>query len=343
MILSNNLKIGYYVHHIGDGHRQRAIAIAKNYPKFFTLIGTNLKNRVENLNYLNLLNDICEKNKSINSHLESTHYTPYNEYSITHRMRLIADWIDDNKPALIVSDVSVEVAMLARLFATPTIYVRLHGDRSDTAHMDAFLAAEALLCPFAEELELQQTAEWVKEKSYYFANLTSSINSNNIMEENNILVLLGAGGNEFTYKHLLLLASELPLWNINVLGTIDKPHCNKSLTNLHLLGWKNNYISYIQKASVIIGSAGDGVVSNILNFKKPYICVPQKRPFNEQLEKAKMLSNLGIDVISDLNFVDWKKLIASTIEKGNIISKIDDNLTAQDAADFLVNIAKRKI
>lgn len=338
----NIMKIGYYVHSHGDGHRQRAIAIAKHYPHIFTLIGTNLENRTEGLDYLDLPSDSCTDDNYTNNHLHLTHYTPYNEPNIRHRMRQISDWIDDNKPDLMVVDVSVEIAMLARILTIPTVYVRLVGKRSDSAHMDAFLAAEALLCPFAKELETETTDEQIRKKSYYFADLSSKTNVEIKAEDNNILVLLGAGGHDFKLKHLIKLAKALPKWKINVLGPIKRSFFKRIPKNLHLHGWIKDYLPYLTKASIVIGSAGDGVVSNVLNLKKPYICVPQYRPFDEQIEKAKKLSEIGIDVIYDLNSVNWKEIIHSTSKKNNLINKINDNLTTKDAANLLIHIAGKK-
>ncbi len=335
-------KIGYYVHHQGDGHRQRAIAIASNAPESFTIIGTNLKNRTNGLSCVDLPNDNLTGVER-NEHLLSTHYTPLGEPLITQRMKKIADWIADNNPCLMVVDVSVEIAMLARLFSVPVIYVRLTGSRFDPAHMDAFLAAEALLCPFSQQLELDEVPSWIKQKCYYFANLTPNISSLATTQANNIVVLLGAGGHEFKIENLIDLAYQLSNWNINVLGIVENNNNFNLPQNLHLNGWVENYANYIEKAAVIVGAAGDGVLANVLNFKKPYICVPQKRAFGEQIEKAKSLKKLGIEVIFDLNQVNWHSLILTTIAKGPIITKIDDNSTAYDAAKMILNIVKRKL
>lgn len=335
-------KIGYYVHHQGDGHRQRAISIAVNFPEIFTLIGTNLKGRTNGLSCIDLPDDNLINIKRMD-HLSSTHYTPLGEPLITQRMKKVADWIADNNPCLMVVDVSVEIAMLARLFSIPTIYVRLAGNRFDSAHMDAFLAAEALLCPFSKQLELDKTPTWVKQKSYYFANLAPDIPKQARAQPDNLVVLLGAGGDEFTIEILISLARQLPNWSINVLGIIENNYNYNLPTNLHLKGWVESYINYIEQAAIVIGAAGDGVLANVLNFKKPYICVPQKRAFDEQIEKAKSLQKIGVEVIFDLNGANWHNLILTTLAKGPIITKIDDNSTAAQAAQMIMYIAQRKL
>lgn len=335
-----NLKIGYYVHHLGDGHRQRALAIASYNPSYFTLIGTNLKNKTHNINYVSLPCDIVKGN-NYNAHLASTSYTPLREPIITQRMGKIAGWIKKNQPNLMVVDVSLEIAMLSRLFSIPTIYVRLVGNRWDSAHMDAFLAAEALLCPFSEQMELPSTPDWVKQKSFYFPKIVAQNIAVHTAEKNNLLVLLGAGGHEITIDNLINLAKQAPSWSIHVLGEVKIPLNINLPKNLYLHGWIKDYQPYIAKAVVVAGAAGDGVVNNVLAYKKAYICLPQQRPFDEQIEKAKALEKLGIEVIFDINNVNWAEKLRITVEKGPIITKIDDETNASDAFNFIINIAKR--
>src|SRR6201996_3466689 len=49
--------IGYYVHHQGDGHRQRALALAEMNPQRITLLGTGLKDRTKDVKSLELPDD----------------------------------------------------------------------------------------------------------------------------------------------------------------------------------------------------------------------------------------------------------------------------------------------
>ena len=62
---------------------------------------------------------------------------------------LIAEWIAHARPALVVVDVSVEVATLCRLMGVPTVVVAMRGDRTDRAHRTAYDSAHALLAPWA--------------------------------------------------------------------------------------------------------------------------------------------------------------------------------------------------
>lgn len=67
-----------------------------------------------------------------------------------------------------VVDVSVEVAMLARLASVPTICVRLNGKRDDAPHLEAFRGAIGLMAPFHPTLEMADTPAWIRDKTVYF-------------------------------------------------------------------------------------------------------------------------------------------------------------------------------
>ncbi|WP_204327890.1 hypothetical protein, partial [Proteus mirabilis] len=66
------------------------------------------------------------------------HYAPLNHPGLRARTARIAAWAARTNPALLVVDVSVEVALFARLLSLPTLVVRLAGRRDDPPHLEAF-------------------------------------------------------------------------------------------------------------------------------------------------------------------------------------------------------------
>ena len=171
-------KIGYYVHHHGAGHRQRAELIAAQLPTQITLLGTGLAGRVGNLACVDLPDDqlsgkrLGDDRKFGAQQPIALHFAPLAHDGVRKRVALMTDWIMRQHPDLMVVDVSVEVAMLARLASTPTVYVRLSGLRTDPAHLDAFRGAQALLEPFHSDLDDPAMPTWVRAKTYYAPGLT---------------------------------------------------------------------------------------------------------------------------------------------------------------------------
>ena len=69
----------------------------------------------------------------------------------------------------------------------------------------------------------------------------------------------------------------LSVWQ--AIGPVSNPAA--SPVNLQLLGWVENADDYIAAASIVIGAAGDGVVNSVIAAGKPFICLPQDRPYGE--------------------------------------------------------------
>jgi predicted glycosyltransferase len=67
--------------------------------------------------------------------------------------------------------------------------------------------------------------------------------------------------------------------------------------NLTIAGWVETAAEEIASAGIVIGQAGDGLVSAVIAAGRPFICLPQPRPFDEQMVKARRLEALGIAIV----------------------------------------------
>jgi predicted glycosyltransferase len=292
--------IGYYVHHHGDGHRQRALAIAQAapVPGCYTLIGTGITGKTEDIACLDVADDYggaIHANRTMGIG-ESLHYAPHDHDGIRARMATISQWIMREKPALIVVDVSVEVAMLARLTSTPMVYVRLSGNRLDTPHLDAFRAAVGVIAPFHRELDDPEIPIWVSEKTTFIPGLSRS-RTCEVASENTVLMVCGKGGNPFDGDDLAAAAAATPEKKWRAIGPVTAA---KNLPpNLTVAGWVETADAEIARAGIVIGHAGDGLVSAVIAVGRPFICLPQERPFGEQMVKAGRLQALGAAVVLD--------------------------------------------
>lgn len=290
--------IGYYVHHQGEGHRQRAAAIAAAYNGPMTLIGTGLSNLSEEPRCLDLPDDRLPHGAFDGAdgtmRPPSLHYAPLHHDGLRKRVAVIADWIAVSRPALMIVDVSVEVAMLARLASVPVVYVRLNGRRNDRPHRDAFESATALLAPFAECLEDRGTPDWVRDKTCYLPGIVASAASR-AADPTRVLVVAGKGGAPADGDMWAAAASAVPERRWRVIGPATSPACIPD--NLELLGWTDNADTEIAGAGVVIGAAGDGLVNAVFAHARPFICRPEPRAFDEQVSKAEMLASLDAAIV----------------------------------------------
>lgn len=292
--------IGYYVHHHGEGHRRRAMAIAASAPGRFTLIGSGVEGLSGPFDTLELPDDRPVGDTSFSGvdeadgRPEALHYAPYDHDGVRARACAVSAWIAERRPGLIVVDVSVEIAMLARLCATPTLYVRLAGARTDPAHLDAFRGARALLAPFDARLDAEDTPDWVRTKTRYVSGIAAP--SPAIAARDNVVVAaFGRGGARTTAEDLVEAAEATPARDWRVIGPVDQPAAAPD--NLHVLGWVEQPEFEIAGAGVVVAGAGDGMLGAVAAAGRPYVCIPEERPFAEQSAKAQRLATLGAAVV----------------------------------------------
>lgn len=337
--------IGYYVHHHGEGHRKRALAIAAAAPGRFTLIGCGVSGLEGPFETLELADDRAPDDVSFSgrdhadARPELLHYAPYDNEGVRSRACAVASWIAERRPALMVVDVSVEIAMLARLCATPTLYIRLAGARTDEAHLDAFRGARALLAPYDIRLDDKNAPEWVRSKTTYVSGIASE--TPDVASRDSIVVAaFGRGGARATPDDLADAARATPKRDWRVIGPMERPLAAPD--NLEVLGWIDQPEREVASAGVVVGGAGDGVLGAIAAAARPYVCIPEERPYDEQVSKAGLLKSLGAAVVRPRwpQAGEWPLLLdrARALDTRRIASLHDPRGSA-NAADFIIRCA----
>lgn len=292
--------IGYYVHHHGDGHLARALTIARAAPPGrVVLLGTRLDHRTGDLPFVDLPDDAPAADSVASSRQAGVlHYAPRNHSGVRERTARIAAWIARERPSLVVADVSVEVAMLARLASTATAYVRLNGSRTDAPHMQAFAAADGLLAPFAAGLDDEDTPADIRRRTFYVPGLTArplpatrTIGVLGVVGRGGPGVGIGLGDGE----QWAAAARAVPDMTWTVVGPCTLPR--KPPPNLKMPGWVDDVAARIAGAEVVVGAAGDGLVGAVIAARRPFVCLPEPRPYGEQIGKAARLQALGAAIV----------------------------------------------
>ncbi|MDP4002125.1 glycosyltransferase [Methylobacterium sp. NEAU K] len=292
--------IGWYVHHQGAGHFQRARAVAAALPRPCTLIGTLAGFDTRGLDVLDLPDDRPLGGSEFDGRdgeaerPEALHYAPLNHPGVRARMARIAEWVGRTDPALIVVDVSVEIALLARLLSVPTLVVRLAGTRTDRPHLDAFRSATRLLAPFPEALDGAGVPAWIRAKTHY-AGFLGAPAQPAAPPGDDIVVVFGRGGAGGDLTALAAAAGAVPDRHWHVLGSVSGS--GETPDNLHLHGWVDDVEARVAQAAVLVGGGGDGLVALAAGQAKRLICLPEERAYGEQTEKAAALETLGAAVV----------------------------------------------
>lgn len=314
--------VGFYIHHHGNGHLMRAIAIASALrveDVFF--LGSNLE-RFECLipdkvTCIHLPFDLPNDQESNSTQTETCrnfHYAPLNVKGIRERNLKIASFFVDHQPLIFVVDTSVEILAFARLCGIPTISIQQNGNRNDLPHLLAYDSATEIIAPFPAELR-PDNPSWVVKKTVYTGGFSKYYLENNFKtaKKNCVCVLIGAGGSSITIGFLHHLAKSAPRFKFNVLGKIeDVLDDNDRMDNLIFSGYLTDPKEQLQQCAIVIGNAGNNTVMEVATMNKKFICIPEQRPFFEQLDKATRIARAyQVEVIlpENLYLTDWETLL----------------------------------
>lgn len=311
-----NRPIGYFVHHQGRGHAERCIAIVNALPstrpvRLFCARTDLFPDLPEHVT-LSMIPSLFEATGAENTVLadqptpRTLHCAPLGWPGIREAMGQIADWFAKADPALMICDVSAEIAQLSRICSVPHIKILQHGDRDDEGHQAAYDGAVGLLAPFSERLA---QPEWTpqRRRQIFFAGglgMSDPLPEKEVArtrigvapDREMILVMSGGGGSGFTLAPLSVGARYRPeaLWV--TIGAMERDWHATEPGNIVHRGWVANALDYIAAADCIVSSTGNTTCQQILSARKPWLAIPEWRYFDEQHRKAECLQSAGMAV-----------------------------------------------
>lgn len=335
--------IGYYVHHHGAGHRARAQAIADASERRIVLLGTGLGDGGIDLADDRPASGRFDGLDGAYSRPDALHYAPVDHEGMRSRVACIAGWVAEARPAMMVVDVSAEVAMLARLASVPTICVRLSGNRDDLAHLEAFRGASGLLAPFHPACEVDATPEWVRAKTLYVPGI-AQVPVEAAPTAKLVLVVFGKGGVTGDGETLAKAARAWPDWRWRVIGPAAVPA--QIPGNLEFAGWVASPEAEIARAAVVVGAGGNGLVGAVMAADRPFVCIPEDRPFAEQHATGRGLKALGAAIVLPEwpPACFWGRILDDALSMPSEGRRsLRDPMAAQKAAQWLAQHASRSV
>jgi hypothetical protein len=314
-----NRPIGYFVHHQGRGHAERAASIVNALPatRPVTLFSARddifppLNPNVSIVKIPSLFEMPDDAAPALaNARTPATlHCAPLGWGSITKAVATITQWFDQARPALFVTDVSAELAQLARIASIPCITVLQHGQRDDAGHMAAYESAIGILAPYAETLEQSGRPDWMTAKTHYAPGVgidpapidrAGARHRLGLPADADIVVFVAGGGGTGTPGTPLTLGARAEpdaMWL--TIGAVEQEWHATQPGNLRHIGWVDHPELYIAAADRIVSSAGNTTVHMIAAAGRPWIVVPEWRYFDEQVMKARSLAAAGAAVMLD--------------------------------------------
>ncbi|WP_224814762.1 glycosyltransferase [Hasllibacter sp. MH4015] len=328
----------FFVHHQGRGHARRCEEIIRHLDdRPITILSAD---RVifgdfdERISFVELPNAIGDPSATAALHNQQTpdvtQCVPLGSSALKANAEEIVGVFKRDNPALMINDVSVEWALLARLCSVPSVKIRMHGDRSDASHIAAYQACVGMIAPFHADLEQPDYPEWARAKTFYSGGLCTSLDAVPEKKEARdrlglspdrkiILALSGGGGSGANYASLTMAARALPdaLWL--TVGPVQLEGHETEFTNLRQCGWVENVLDYLAAADVVVASAGDNTCHEIARVGRPFLCIPEWRYYDEQVAKARELARLGAAHVLTTwpaSNAQWQRAITGALEVG---------------------------
>lgn len=293
--------IGYYVHHVGRGHLHRATALASSLGRPVTGLSSLPRPDGWTGDWIELERDDTSGPGPDPTAHGRLHWVPSGDPGLLARMADISAWCAKARPELLISDVSVEVALLARLHGVPVLSVVLPGDRADPAHQLGFAASAALVSFWPDTadgmvagIDEATSRRWhrVGAMSRYPVATASG------GAGRRVVVLNGGGDEGFDPAVIEAARAETPGWRWQVLGPGS---------------WVADPFPVLLEADVVITHAGQNALAEVAAARRPAIVVPGDRPHDEQRTTARVLAGgpWPVAVEPSLPVTGWPDRLAS--------------------------------
>ena len=283
-------RIGMYVHHHGSGHAMRAGAL-RSALAGRGIAATTLGSRDDA--DLRLPMDPPGIPGGDPTAGGALHWAPPGSAGMARRMAMISGFLAGgdaaagdaaDMPAVLHVDVSVEVALLARLMGVPVVTLAMPGERFDDPHQLGYRQASALIAAWPN---------WVPVPPHLrahsgFLHQVGGISRFDAPAEPgpdcDVVVLSGRGGTGWTEAQWDQVRAACPDRDFLFLGGdafVDDP------------------MPYLSSARVVVSAAGQNSVADLAVAGAKTILLPQERPFREQHATAQLLDAAGIAVAAD--------------------------------------------
>lgn len=303
--------IGYYVHHVGQGHLRRLAAVAEHLRTPVTGLSSLAAPPGWSGEWVVLPRDddpAPGPDADVTAH-GRLHWAPVGHPGLRARMAAMAAWVERESPALVVADVSVEVALLARLMGARVALMAMAGDRDDAPHRLAHDVADGLVAPWPELAASPDWPQrWHAKTSYVgafsrFDGRSATRDEGGPPGDRRVLVLWGSGGDDVTDAQRLAAREATPGWRWTYrLGAGEAVDV-----------WDD-----LLAADVVVVHGGSNAVAEVAAARRPAVVVAQTRPFAEQVARARAVDAAGIARGLDRwpAAADWPGLLDDALRRG---------------------------
>ena len=299
--------IGYYAHHVGRGHLQRAVALGEEMRRRGgpEVVGLSSGPPPPGWTgrWVRLARDDDGPDGAGGSGRGGAgangrlHWAPVGHAGLRRRSAQLSSWIETERPDAVVVDVSVEVTALVRLHGVPVVGVVLPGERGDDAHRLGLDLSSALVGFWPERATAMlgglpdRVARRVRAVGALSSRTAAPPGHDDAVDADGprggrrrrVVLLAGAGGVDHTETDVAAAVAATPGWSWTVLGGTGR--------------WVADPMPALRAADVVVTHAGQNALAEVAVAARPAVVVPQQRPHEEQTTTARSLRGLDLPVV----------------------------------------------
>lgn len=303
--------IGYYAHHHGSGHSRRAESLATELHDDVVILSSLPGPDTGTQRLLLPRDDDVAPGRDPRA-TGSLHWAPLDSAGYSERMAMIAAWVREARPRVVVVDVSVEVTALVRLLGVPVCSVVMPGDRTDAPHQLGMSLSTRLLAFWPEELCVPAWLEPHRDRTDFVGVVSSyerrasaqpstgqppdsvrapAESQGSATPRRKVLLVMGAGGTEVTQDDIDNARRSTPGWEWKTVGGDGV--------------WVEDLWPELLAADVVVTHAGQNAIADVAAAHRQAVVLPQSRPHDEQHATADVLERRGIATVRRSWPTDW--------------------------------------
>lgn len=287
--------IGWYVHHHGWGHLTRMQAIRPHLHDDVTVFSSlpEPESLAAGTIWVQLPSDsdavVGRDGVSREAHelgdvtaRGALHWAPPGHPGHQARLAAIAEWVAIRRISVFVVDVSVEVAVLARLLGVPTVVVGQPGERTDAPHSLGYDLADRILTPWAPGTIPAKALVGREDRVRAVGAISRHDGRARARADDDVRRVLFLG----SALDPLQLAETIELLNADG-WTVESAGAGRD-------DRVDDVWPLLCRATVVVSAAGQNSIADLAAADARAVVVAQERPFGEQQDTARVLAAQGL-------------------------------------------------
>jgi hypothetical protein len=289
-------RVLWYVHDHGRGHLERARAVIPHVEADVVVAcGPGVASAatdVLDVPVVALPSDVPRPGRPT---VGPWHHAPSSAVT-TARALALTELVDRHRCTTAVVDVSVEVTVLARLLGLRVVTLRQTGCRDDVAHQIGLATADVVWVP--QHRDLEPIGHPVDERWAFTGPFSrydgAAAPAPCVSGERLVVMVVGAGGNGLDVDRWRDGPAP-PGWRVVIAGTTER----STRPGIAVVGHCEPILPLLAAADVVVTSAGWAAVADTVAAGARLVVVPEARPFDEQVVRARALAGAGLAVSCD--------------------------------------------